>query len=272
MNKFGRRLGMLSAIGLGLGLGLSQAALAAESPTPVLATATIDWSHLQLSVNGASDAIPTVVFSNYNTSLNSSITSPEGSENHSIARNNWTSIAKTGMGGSSSDASGLASPNIFSGMANAVGTGTTVNISGNRSADFSFDGPGVLTVSVPYTISLAGVPTDCCNFDSASLSGNASFNSFSSGGMSNSNSGVSFSIDSFGDLTSPRSGNLVFGIVASDAGTGSLSIGFNLSTNGVGVVPEPESYAMILAGLGLIGAVVKRRNKLAQPASVAYSA
>jgi hypothetical protein len=269
MNKFSRRLGMLSAIGLGL--SLSQTALAAASPTPVLATATIDWSHLQLSVNGVSGVIPTVAFSNNNTSLNSSITSAEGSENHSIVRNNWTSNAQTGVGGSSSVASGLASPDIFSGMANATGTGTTVNISGNRSADFSFDGPVVLTVSVPYTISLTGASSDCCNFDFASLGGNASFNSFASGGMSNSSSGVSFSIDSFGDLTSPRSGNLVFGIVASDAGTGSLSIGFNLSTNGVGVVPEPESYATILAGLGLIGAVVKRRNKLTQPASVAYS-
>ncbi|WON72498.1 PEP-CTERM sorting domain-containing protein [Nitrosospira sp. Is2] len=60
-----------------------------------------------------------------------------------------------------------------------------------------------------------------------------------------------------------RAGNLVFGIVASDAGTGSLSVGFNASAHGAVVaVPEPESYAMLLAGLGLMGAVVQRRKKM----------
>jgi hypothetical protein len=60
-----------------------------------------------------------------------------------------------------------------------------------------------------------------------------------------------------------RSGNLVFGIVASDAGTGSLSVGINATANGtVGAVPEPESYAMLLAGLGLMGAVVRRRKNI----------
>jgi type VI secretion system secreted protein VgrG len=33
-----------------------------------------------------------------------------------------------------------------------------------------------------------------------------------------------------------------------------------LAFSPVSTVPEPESYAMLLAGLGLIGAVVKRRN------------
>lgn len=32
-------------------------------------------------------------------------------------------------------------------------------------------------------------------------------------------------------------------------------------TMGVGVVPEPETYAMLLAGLGLIGAVARRRRE-----------
>lgn len=65
------------------------------------------------------------------------------------------------------------------------------------------------------------------------MSGNASFDNFTSGGNVNSNSSSSYSLDSFGGLTS-QAGNLVFGIVAGNAGTGSLSVGFNLSTNGVG--------------------------------------
>ena len=51
--------------------------------------------------------------------------------------------------------------------------------------------------------------------------------------------------------------------MASEAGNGSLSVGFNLSTNSVGVVPEAETYAMLVAGLGLMGAVVRRRSRKA---------
>ena len=125
---------------------------------------------------------------------------------------------------------------------------------------FFFDGPGVLTVNVPYTISLTRNDPFCCNFDMAAVSASASFNSFTGGGNSISNTGYSLGAFS-GSFETFHSGNLVFGIVASDAGSGSLSVGFDLSAYGVGVVPEPESYAMLLTGLGLIGAVAKRRSR-----------
>jgi hypothetical protein len=39
-------------------------------------------------------------------------------------------------------------------------------------------------------------------------------------------------------------------------------------TLAVGVVPEPETYAMLLAGLGLMGTIVRRRNgRREQPAA-----
>jgi hypothetical protein len=38
--------------------------------------------------------------------------------------------------------------------------------------------------------------------------------------------------------------------------------GFNVQINSVAAVPEPETYALLLAGLGLIGLVTRRRNKL----------
>lgn len=261
MNKFSQ--GLIVALG-SIGLGLSHAAQAVENPTPVTATATIDWSKLQLSVTGVTDTVPTVVFSNYNTTFSSSSTSSGGSENHSVTRYDWTSSAHSNASVGASLANGLASSDIFSGTAGAVETGSVVSSSGTRSVEFSFDGPGMLTVSVPYTISLTGATSVCCNADDAAVKGTASFNSFADGRSSNSSSNVSFSINSFGDLSSTsRSGNLVFGIVASDAGTGSLSVGINATANGtVGAVPEPESYAMLLAGLGLMGAVVRRRKNI----------
>jgi hypothetical protein len=262
MNKLSK--GWVIALG-SIGLGLSQAALAVESPTPVTATATIDWSKLQLSVTGVTDTVPKVDFYNYNTSLSSSSTSAGGSESHSNTRNDWTSTAHTNASAGTSLANGVASSEMFSGTANAVETGSVVSSSGTRSVEFSFDGPGMLTFSVPYSISLTGATSGCCDFDAASVNGTANFSSSTNGGSSNSGSSTSFSKDSFGDLSSTsRAGNLVFGIVASDAGTGSLSVGFNAFAHGpVGVVPEPESYAMLLAGLGLMGAVVQRRKKIA---------
>ncbi|PTR13631.1 putative secreted protein with PEP-CTERM sorting signal [Nitrosospira sp. Nsp2] len=261
MNKFSQ--GLVVALG-SIGLGLSQAAQAVENLTPVTATATIDWSKLQLSVTGVTATVRTVVFSNYNTSLSSSSTSAGGNESHSVTRNDWTSTAHTNTSAGASLANGLASSEIFSGTASAVETGSVVSSSGTRSVGFSFDGPGMLTFSVPYTISLTGITSVCCYSDTAFVNGSANFYSSTNGGSSNSSSSASFSIDSYGDLSSTsRAGNLVFGIVASDAGTGSLSVGFNASAHGAVVaVPEPESYAMLLAGLGLMGAVVQRRKKM----------
>ena len=40
----------------------------------------------------------------------------------------------------------------------------------------------------------------------------------------------------------------------------SLNEGYRLRLSAVSVVPEPETYAMLLAGLGLIGAMVRRRS------------
>ena len=36
--------------------------------------------------------------------------------------------------------------------------------------------------------------------------------------------------------------------------------GFNVGSASVSAVPEPETYAMMLAGLGLMGAIARRRK------------
>ncbi len=41
-------------------------------------------------------------------------------------------------------------------------------------------------------------------------------------------------------------------------GIGDNAVGF-----GVSAVPEPETYAMLLAGLGLVGAIARRRKSKA---------
>lgn len=101
------------------------------------------------------------------------------------------------------------------------------------------------------------MPFNFFNAASATVGGNASFNGASV-------VDTSFSVSSFEEGAPPfQSGNLVFDIITDGAGTGTLGITFNLSTQApVNLIPEPESYAMLLAGLGLIGTVVRRRKMM----------
>lgn len=250
-------------IACSIGAGLSQSSLAADAMPTDTATATIDWSQLELSVTGVNDTVPTVVFSGQNTSLSSYASSPGLNESNSKSVNNWSATAETSADAGATYASTIASPSDFSGSAISMENGST-SASGNRTVNFSFDGPGVLTVTVPYSITLTGDPSCyyCYNYDHASVSGHASFSSYADNGNSSSHSNASFALNNYYWDPSPesQSGNLVFGIVASGAGHGSLGVNFNLSAQGVSPVPEPESYAMLLAGLGLMGVIIRRRS------------
>ena len=246
-----------------IGVGLSQSSIAADGMPTDTATATIDWSQLELSVTGVNDTVPTVVFSGQNTSLSSYASSPGLNESNSKSVNNWSATAETNADAGTTYANAMASPLDFSGSAISMENGST-SASGNRTVNFSFDGPGVLTVTVPYSITLTGDSSCyyCYNYDHASVSGHASFNSYADNGSSSSHSNASFSLENSYWHSSPesQSGTLVFGIFASGAGHGSLGVNFDLSAQGVSPVPEPESYAMLLAGLGLMGTVVRRRS------------
>jgi hypothetical protein len=249
-----------------VGTLLASTSFAADASTPATATATIDWSKLQISVTGVDGTTPTVNFSGQNSSLNSYAQSPGQYESNSKSLDNWTETAQVTSDAGTAFANGLASQTDFSGTANST-LGGYSNFSGSRTESFSFSGPGILTITVPYTISLTDTTSTCyyCyNDDHASVSGHASFYSYANNGSSSSNSDVSYSLSNNYFDTSPpsQSGTLVFGIFANGPGNGSLSLNFDAGINSfVSSIPEPESYAMLLAGLGLMGAVVRRRVK-----------
>lgn len=247
-----------------IGAGVSQTSIAADAMPTDTATATIDWSQLELSVTGVNDTVPTVVFSDQSTSLSSYASSPGLNESNSKSVNDWSVTAETNADAGSTYANATASPSSFSGNAISMEDGSA-SAWGNRTVDFSFDGPGVLTVTIPYSITLTADDSGCyyCyNYDHASVSGYANFNSYVDNGNSSSYSDASFSLNNYYWNPSPesQSGTLVFGIFASGAGHGSLGVNFDLSAQGVSAVPEPESYAMLLAGLGLMGAAIRRRS------------
>ena len=153
MNKF--RQGLIIILG-SIGISLSHTAFALDEPIPASATANFDWSHLELSVSGVGGTVPTVAFSNYKTTLDSSSSYPQGSESNGATRNDWTSTAQTETSAGTSAGKGFASSEIFW---NGRGHGNRqcCESSGSRTVDFAFDGPGVLRVSVPYTMSLTGI-------------------------------------------------------------------------------------------------------------------
>ncbi len=265
MNKNSRIKDSILVIICSVGAGLSQYSVAADASAPVTARATIDWSKLQVAVTGVNGVIPTVTFSNQNESLSSYASSPGLYESNTKSVNNWTDTAQTNADAGTTYANALASTLSFSGTANSTtDSNSGASASGSRTEHFSFSGPGMLTVTVPYTISLTADPSTCyyCyySYDQASVSGSANFSSYVDNGSDYSNSGVSYSLSNDFGRAAPQSqsGMLVFGIVASGAGQGFLGANFNLLAHRVSAVPEPESYAMLLAGLGLLGAVVRR--------------
>ena len=265
VNMNTNRIGYGFAFMLGtIAAGLSQTAIAADAAAPVAATAAIDWSKLQLSVTGVNGASPTVHYENQDTSLSSNAWASASSETNSRSVNNWTDTAQTNADGGTTYANSLASALDFSGTAVSDESGYA-DSSGSRTVNFSFDGPGVLTVTVPYTLGLTGDALNCyyCYGDHASVSGSADFHSYANNGSSDSYSNASFSLynDYWHSSPDSQSGTLVFGVFASGAGTGSLALNFDLSTqSSVSAIPEPESCAMLLAGLGLMGTVIRRRR------------
>jgi hypothetical protein len=67
------------------------------------------------------------------------------------------------------------------------------------------------------------------------------------------------------DILPDGAGNLVLVLGEQPAATVAEQYGylhFGLTTTHIGAVPEPETYAMLLAGLGIVGAVARRRRKL----------
>ncbi|SOD41492.1 PEP-CTERM sorting domain-containing protein [Nitrosovibrio sp. Nv4] len=266
MNKVTKHA--LLVMACSIGAGLSQSSIAADGT----ATVSIDWSQLQISVTGADGTVPNVTFSDEYTSLSSSAYVPnEGSEHNSKLIYDWTStIAANAEATTTTYANASASPLSFSANAQTMGDdneysywdNSSASSSGSRGEYFSFDGPGVLTVTVPYTLSLTGGDTfDYWDSTSASINASANFYGYENNGSFNSYSNASFDLSSYyGESPQSQSGNLVFGIFAAGPGSGSLNFDIHASARGVGMIPEPESYAMLLAGLGLMGLVVRRRS------------
>ena len=146
-------------------------------------------------------------------------------------------------------------------------------------------GATTLSPSASFASTVAGNFTDSWTFNlgsastvAASISNVAvSFGSFALGGITGFSAllnGVTpLNLSSFTSNSGPvsastqvlaTSSNLPAGLftlnVSGNAESGA-SYGGSLSAATVSAVPEPETFAMLLAGLGMMGAIARRRNK-----------
>ncbi|MDH3209428.1 MAG: PEP-CTERM sorting domain-containing protein [Burkholderiaceae bacterium] len=262
-----------------LTVGMSQSSMAAD------ASATLDWGKADISIIGIGGTEPGVTYADQATSLGANAYVPGvGSHNNNLSRVGWPTSADVFAEIDDTFAEALVSRRTLSSEAHSEAvTGpdffdaARADSGGGLSESFSFDGPGVLSVVIPYALEIAWDPSLCgffeCDQAFATVSASAFYSS--NDGSSSSSSNASFSLHSFGDGTTSRSGNLVFGIFASGPGNGRLDINWSASAFSpvkfddfpfeaepllLSAVPEPETYAMMLAGLGVLVGAMRRRK------------
>jgi hypothetical protein len=253
-----------------LSAGLSQGAIA--DPSSASASVVIDWSHLKFSVTGINGVVPSVEYTNPSTSLFSRASADWLNivDTESESTRDWTNSistlssvdipshyaqAQTSAYYSTSSASTKAEvPTLFEDNSLMRATAT-----GSRQINFSSGGPGTIVLTVPYTLTMNVLNcADNCGVNYARIDASANFRDTENIGVSSFNSSIVLEHGQLKNEELSQSGNLILGIVADGAGHGSLSINFDIAST----VPEPETYAMLLAGLGLVGFMARRRRRM----------
>ena len=250
------------------GTGLSQNSAAYGPPTATFDFAearvegAVDWQQLELFVRGTTDVQPTVVYTNPLTSVS---TASSGhylfSDEKSIP--NWTTPVSSISGenvnlpaiadAKEESLSGFADVRQFIGVYPVTGgpTETTARVTVSRQIDYSIDAPGVISISVPYILRL-NVTNSNLGFSYAEVSAHGDFQGIGNVGDSTFHSSVLLASHNL------ELGRLALGIRANGPGHGTLSVDLAV----VSSVPEPETYAMLLAGLGLVGFIARRRKQI----------
>lgn len=141
------------------------------------------------------------------------------------------------------------------------------NASGSTHTSFSLSGAGVLVISVPYSIEVTGNRSNYDTYSRAYMNISGNYSSSDGSFSGNENANKSFYSYSTGD----KSYSGMFTMAVANPGGGITTSGYlntSLSTNAyanqysyVPGVPEPDSYAMMLAGLAMIGSVIRRRMR-----------
>jgi hypothetical protein len=137
----------------------------------------------------------------------------------------------------------------------AVGTGSLIQSWTNNTAGISTNGVVQGLKAAPFNLGAANNVTG-----SETVSYNATTHELTmTGTFLDVKTGMSYAVSDSGavNLDAKYGSTMYIGFVGGTGGTGADQ---RITSFSVSAVPEPESYAMLLAGLGLVGFVARRRK------------
>ena len=246
------------------------------------ATATIDWSALNFEIidlDPADGITPTLSWTNFSAGITDSATSYSISliESNSHSRGMLTAADTVDSSANTFAASAHASLDqltiqldSFAEESNEPRSSYESNRAeayGTLGGNFSLTGKGVALINLPYAVAVMGEQGNTGDYARTYVSISSSF-SDSSGGYSGSvstyKSYYSYSTGArlFDDVFTLTLGNTDADTTVTGSINASLGAYTYARSNGVVPgVPEAPSYAMMLAGLGLVASVMHRRSR-----------
>lgn len=253
------------------------AALLAQAPAVQAASAqaSIDWSSLTVTVydlSGGSNAPQLSWSSEYGTASAYAVSyGPYTSDGDSMYQSDWGTLLAVDavVPKASSDASRSAGLLVAQAAAQ-TGTHPSSETSGYianygsghayNSGGFTVTGQGLVMITLAWTLSVQGAQFDYDDYATAYVWIQGSF----SDGLFNSGTAQSSYFDqSFVNGDATHHGTFAMSMYSNgiDPINGSLSASAGVGAYAVSQpVPEPETYALMLAGLGLVGWRARRRR------------
>jgi hypothetical protein len=230
-------------------------------------TVTLDWSQLKVQVLPLdSGPAPTLTLSGQSTHLRGNADTPgDGSESFDHVVNNWSDARSYDAHTDHGETTVSASSSLLSLSASASVPVFCCSTDGNgaidRTANFSLNRPGSVLFSIPYTLSVGGASFS--DFSQIHIAGSASFFAFDNNGSTSADGSRSLFFDSSNPTST--SGTLVFGLLASTAGSGSVDFSASIGASAFGgsFIPEPSVAWAALGGFGLMLVIARRRIAVA---------
>lgn len=262
-----------------LGLAFqSTSVLAANTPS---AEANFNWSAMTftlIDLNLSDGIAPSVSWSGQSGNASASANSSDNFHSKSISESYQASSASSVVG-SNAVATYAAGTSVYNNQnvaitanadASAIPVGGSFangysNASGSVYSAFSLSGAGVMVINVPYSIMVTGDKYNYNDYGSAAMNIYASF--YASDGSYSGSQSANRSFSSYWTGDTSYAGVFTLSVANSSSlltTFGSLNSSMSADARYYGDsyvpgVPEPETYAMMLAGLGLIGVIARRR-------------